>query len=133
MRVLLRLFVLSLLFLPIHLAAHAGPVGLEALPDDIQRQMDRTGKQVLDHTVYDTWRTLDDEALTADGEWVTFRYVPGEGDAELILRRTDREEIVSVDRGGAVTFTPDDAWAVFLIQPAHAAVRQARRDEVNAG
>ena len=31
------------------------------------------------------------EALTADGEWMTFRYVPGEGDAELVIRRTDRD------------------------------------------
>jgi dipeptidyl aminopeptidase/acylaminoacyl peptidase len=113
----------ALVGLPVHLAG-------QSLPADIQRQQELTGKRVLDHTVYDSWRTLDDEAMTSDGDWITFRYVPGEGDAELVLRRTDRDEMVSVDRGGAATFTPGDAWAVFLIEPAHAAVRQARREEV---
>ncbi len=112
------------------LLLHPAPAVAQGIPADIQRQMELTGKQVLDHTVYDMWRSLDDEALTTDGEWMTFRYVPGEGDAELVLRRTDRDESVSIERGGAATFTPDDDWAVFLIEPAHAAVRQAQRDGV---
>ena len=93
--------VVALLALPVHAAA-------QALPADIQRQQERTGKQVLDHTVYDTWRSLEDEALTADGRWLSFRYVPGEGDAELIVRRTDRDESVPVERGGPATVTPDE-------------------------
>ena len=86
--------------------------------DAIVRQAQLTGKKVLDHTVYDVWRSLQSRALSPDGEWLTFRYVPGEGDAELIVRRTDRELVVSVDRGGAATLTPNGGFAVFSIVPA---------------
>ena len=113
----------ALLALPVSTAA-------QTVAADIQRQEELTGKQVLDHTVYDTWRSLDDEAMTPDGRWLTFRYVPGEGDAELIVRRTDEDRVHTVARGGEATFTEDGAWAVFTIVPAHEAVRDARREEV---
>jgi dipeptidyl aminopeptidase/acylaminoacyl peptidase len=107
------------------------PTALSAQVDDpVARQAELTGKKVLDHTVYDVWRTLQNRALTPNGDWLTFRYVPGEGDAELIIRRTDREEVASVDRGEGARFSPDGGFAVFTIVPAHAAVRQAKRDEV---
>ncbi|HSM05281.1 MAG TPA: prolyl oligopeptidase family serine peptidase [Longimicrobiales bacterium] len=121
---------LSRLLLAGALLALPAAASAQTVAADIQRQEQLTGKRVLDHAVYDTWRSLDDEAMTADGRWMTFRYVPGEGDAELVLRRTDQDRLITVQRGDAATFTDDGAWAVFTIEPAHAAVRQARRDEV---
>ncbi len=109
------------------------PLGIagQELPAHMQRQAEITGKKLLDHDVYDTWRALRNRALSPDGRWLTFRYVPGEGDAELVIRRTDGAEAHSIPRGGPATLTGDWSYAVFVISPAHAAVRQATRDEVD--
>ena len=101
----------------------------QEVPAGIARQMEVTGKRVLDHDAYPIWRGLQSRSLSADGNWLTFRYVPGDGDAELIIRRTDRDEVHSIARGGAATLTPDGGYAVFEIVPAYDAVRQAERDE----
>jgi dipeptidyl aminopeptidase/acylaminoacyl peptidase len=91
-------------------------------------QVQATGKKVLDHDVYDGWRTIRDRALTADGQWLAFRYVPGEGDAELILRRTDGDESHAIPRASSVTLSEDGRYAIVRIAPGHAEVKALRRD-----
>ena len=60
-------FGLALGWLPLGLAA-------QELPPHMQRQAEITGKKLLDHDVYDTWRNLRNRALSPDGLWMTFRY-----------------------------------------------------------
>lgn len=111
---------------PVHAQAVSSP---QEYPAGIARQMEITGKRVLDHDAYPIWRALQSRSLSADGNWLTFRYVPGDGDAELIVRRTDRDEVHAVARGAAATLTPDGGYVVFQIEPAEAVMRQAERDE----
>ncbi|MDT8341869.1 MAG: prolyl oligopeptidase family serine peptidase [Longimicrobiales bacterium] len=111
-------------------ALSAAPVHAQQQPVAQQRQAEVTGKKLLDHDVYDGWRALRDRRLSPDGRWIAFRYVPGEGDAELVIRRTDSDQAEVIPRGGPATLTGGWEYAVFTIAPAHAAVRQARRDEV---
>ncbi len=125
------LIALALALLPAAPAWAQEAAPAPSLPDAIVRQMEVSGKRVLDHSDYAGWRTVQSRAISDDGDWLTFRYVPGEGDAELVLRAFDGSSEMTVDRGGAARFLPSGEWAAFTIAPAHAAVRQAERDEVD--
>jgi dipeptidyl aminopeptidase/acylaminoacyl peptidase len=115
-RFLLTLSVTTLLF--------TMPVGVSGQP---AHQEQVTGKKVLDHDAYDIWRSIRSSDLTPDGRWLTFRYVPGKGDAELIIRRTDTDEVHSIARGEAASLTEDGRFAVFTVKPAFEEVQTAKR------
>ena len=126
---MLRLSIASAAFVALLLPHPGAAQTASDLPAAVQRQIEVTGKRVLDHSDYAGWRTLQSRAISRDGEWLTFRYVPGEGDAELVLRAFDGSSEVTVPRGQAARFLPSGAWAVFEISPMDAAVRQAERDD----
>ncbi|MEJ2206051.1 MAG: hypothetical protein P8170_18300, partial [Gemmatimonadota bacterium] len=118
--------------LPLLLALAVPGASAQESPAHMQRQARVSGKKLLDHDVYDAWRTLRNRELSPDGRWIAFRYVPGEGDADLVLRRTDGDEVHTVPRGGPATLTGGWDYAVFVISPANSAVRQAKRDSVKS-
>lgn len=45
-------------------------------------------KKPLDHSVYDTWKSLHAPALTDDGRYFSYEIRPQEGDGQLIIRET---------------------------------------------
>jgi dipeptidyl aminopeptidase/acylaminoacyl peptidase len=83
-------------------------------------------KKPLDHTVYDGWEYIQERQISADGSWVAFTVTPQEGDARLMVMKTDGTGKMEVPRGYNVKFTPDSRYAVFLIKPTYAQTRDAR-------
>ena len=86
-------------------------------------------KRPLDHEVYDSWRSIQGSALSADGAWALFSLVPQEGDAELHVKSLGSETAYQIPRGREAEFTRDGRFAVFLIKPELAAVREAQREK----
>jgi dipeptidyl aminopeptidase/acylaminoacyl peptidase len=86
-------------------------------------------KRPLDHDAYAVWNQIEDEALSADGAWLAYRLVPGEGDATLIVRGLRDDRTLEVERGGAPRFTADSRFLIALIEPAEAAVEAAREED----
>jgi dipeptidyl aminopeptidase/acylaminoacyl peptidase len=81
----------------------------------------------LDLAAFDRWRTIEQEALSRNGEWVAFALQPDRGDGELVVRATGPTTEYRVPRGHNPQFSPDGAWAVFLIAPELASVETAKR------
>ena len=103
------------------------------------------------------WKTIGATTLSNDGQWFGYRLAPGEGDAQVILRRTtgDRELTFDIgevptpppaEGGGppqdggagareAVTFSDDSKWAAFTTYPSRAEAQRLRRQRrpVEAG
>lgn len=46
----------------------------------------QTQKRPLTHADYDAWRAIYTPALTRDGRWVVYSFMPQEGDGDLIIR-----------------------------------------------
>ncbi|MGK7311593.1 MAG: prolyl oligopeptidase family serine peptidase [Candidatus Longimicrobiales bacterium M2_2A_002] len=81
--------------------------------------------KVLDHDAYDIWRSIEGEALSADGRWVLYDLTVRVGDAELVVTRRGEEEY-RMARGTDARFSPDSRFAVFTIEPAYDSVRTLR-------
>ena len=86
-------------------------------------------KRPLDHDVYDSWTSIQDEALSADGAWALFSLVPQEGDAELHVTSLGSDTAYQIPRGRDAAFTRDGRFTVFLIKPELAAVREAQKEK----
>jgi len=80
----------------------------------------------LDHDAYDRWRTIEQEALSRDGTWVSYVLQPQQGDAELVTRATGGTTEYRVPRGRDARFAPGGTHLVFVIKPEYAAVRAAK-------
>ncbi|MDH4042838.1 MAG: prolyl oligopeptidase family serine peptidase [Gemmatimonadota bacterium] len=80
----------------------------------------------LDHDAYDRWRTIEQEALSRDGQWVVYVLEPQQGDAELVVRATRATTEYRVARGRDPRFAPRGGHVVFTIKPEYAAVRAAK-------
>ena len=92
------------------------------------------------------WKTIGATALSNDGQWFGYRLAPGEGDAQVIVRRTPAREL-KFDIGdptrsrakaaGAAgrrrrrhdggAFSDDAKWVAFTTYPARAEAQRLRR------
>jgi len=94
------------------------------------------------------WKTIGVTALSNDGQWFAYRVAPGEGDAQIIVRRTRAEKELKFDvgetptpaggggRGGAAAagavpstlgFSDDSKWVAFMTYPSRAEQQRLRR------
>lgn len=83
-------------------------------------------KKPLDHSVYDSWKSLNAPTLTNDGRFLSYEVQPQEGDKQLIVRETKTGKELLIPRGYKLTFTADSKYGVALIKPLFATIRQAR-------
>ena len=85
-------------------------------------------KVPLDHDAYSIWNRIQDEDLSRDGDWLSYRLVPGDGDATLVVENLDDGRRVMVARGASPQFTADNRFLVALVEPSGDAVDAARED-----
>ena len=83
------------------------------------------GKKTLDHSAYGTWNRISGQLLSADGRWALYEVEADSVDAVLHVRGTNGQASHRVDRGDGGALTDDGRFAVFLIKPSKAAVKQA--------
>jgi dipeptidyl aminopeptidase/acylaminoacyl peptidase len=69
-------------------------------------------KKILDHSVYDGWRSLANVTLSNDGKWVGYIYRPQEGDAVGELRNVVSGKIISLPRVSNWRFTEDSKFLI---------------------
>ena len=97
-------------------------------------------KVPLTHDVYDSWRSIRGAQLSDDGRWLLYAEVPGEGDAELVVRDFEtgaehRHRLGWMTSGTAnvrradAEFTADSRFVVYLAKAGIDAVKAARKDE----
>lgn len=85
-----------------------------------------TQKKVLDHSVYDDWKSIATPQITADGSTISFVVEPQEGDGKLVIRKLKNSHEIIIDRGYKFRFTPDGKYAVCLIKPFWRETRTAK-------
>ncbi len=85
-----------------------------------------TAKKPLDHDSFDSWESVANYALSADGQWAAFAVNPQEGDGTLTLYNTATRQRIVIPRGYRPAFTADGRYAAALVKPVHQAYREAR-------
>lgn len=86
----------------------------------------KSDKKPLDHSVYDSWQSLENERISNDGKWILYVVKPQEGDATLIITDSRNTAPYSVQRADTARFSPDSKYAVALIKPFFKDIRQAK-------
>lgn len=85
-------------------------------------------RRALDHADYDIWNRIQNDVLSADGRWLVYRLVPGDGDATMIVRALDGDRSLTLERGASPRFTADSRYVVAMIDPMQSAVDAAREE-----
>ncbi|HEX8331105.1 MAG TPA: S9 family peptidase, partial [Segetibacter sp.] len=83
-------------------------------------------KKPLDHTVYDSWQSIGERAISNNGKFVVYTVNPQEGDGKLIVQRTTGEIIAEVSRGYGAKITEDGKHVIYKVRPWYKETREAR-------
>ncbi len=89
-------------------------------------------KKPLDHSVYDSWKSVQGTQLSDDGKWILFRIAPQEGDAVAEIRSTSGDKKHLIPRAGNVQFSQDAKYVIATVVPGFIEARDARRAKVKA-
>lgn len=89
-------------------------------------------KKPLDHTVYDSWQSIGEKAITADGRYIAFEVKLQEGDGELVIRGTGDVYERHIPRGAEPAFTADNRFLVAKIKPLFSQTRAAKIRKASA-
>ncbi|MEO0571429.1 MAG: S9 family peptidase, partial [Bacteroidota bacterium] len=73
-------------------------------------------KKILDHSDYDLWSTVQDEAIAPNGNHVLYSLERGEKDHFLRVQNTKGSFVLEYDRGQKGHFTYDSRYVVFTIK-----------------
>ncbi|MBI5217886.1 MAG: S9 family peptidase [Bacteroidia bacterium] len=80
----------------------------------------------LDHTVYDSWKDIENPIISDDGKWVSYEINPQKGDGWLFLRNCINNKIDSIRRGYAAKFSANSDFLIFKIKAQDDTIRKAK-------
>ena len=83
-------------------------------------------KKILDHTVYDNWKSIGERMISNDGRYVVYTVNPQEGDGELVIQVPETKYKKVIPRGYNAIITEDSRFVVFKIKPFFKDTRQAK-------
>ena len=91
-------------------------------------------KKPLDHSVFDSWQSVANTAISPSGQVVTYEVNPQEGDGTLYIRVIGKKQdrVLEIPRGYKATVLEDDSYAVCQIKPFFAKTRRAKIDKKKA-
>jgi dipeptidyl aminopeptidase/acylaminoacyl peptidase len=89
-------------------------------------------KRALTHDDYDAWQSIRGQKISSDGLWVLYTAALQEGDGELVVRHVESGREYRHPRGSGAEFTADVQHVVFLIDPAEADTKAAKKDKTKA-
>lgn len=83
-------------------------------------------KKLLDHSVYDGWKSVRSATFSNDGRWFAYVVAPQEGDAVLEVMATDGGKKTTYDRVSTFRFSGDSKFLVATVVPKFADAKKAR-------
>ena len=86
-------------------------------------------KAVLDHDVFDSWKSVRTASVSADGDIVAWEIAPQQGDGTLYLKRLSDGSTLEIERGGGIEMSRDGSWAFCSIKVPYEVTRKAKIDK----
>ena len=87
-------------------------------------------KPPLTHDVYDEWETVEERAISDDGEWVLWSAAAQGTDPTLTVTAVEGDDEHTVARGTDAQFAADSRYVVTHIPPPQDSLDAAQRDDV---
>src|SRR5690554_2829579 len=86
-------------------------------------------KKPLDHSVYDSWKSLSGTTVSDDGTIMATLIAPQEGDTTLVLHDLTGNRSLTLEQVNRYKLSSDGMWTVGLVKAPFAERRQARIDK----
>ncbi len=83
-------------------------------------------KKPLDHTVYDSWKSIAERLISNDGAYIVYTVNAQEGDGELVIQNPTTKYKKMIPRGYNATITEDSKYLLCKIKPPFKDTRQAK-------
>ena len=83
-------------------------------------------KKPLDHSVYDSWKSLNAVSVPRNGDILIYNINPGEGDSELVIENIRTGKKTVVPRATNAKLSEDGSKVVAVIKPFFEQTRQAK-------
>lgn len=117
----MKKFLFAILFLPFMQAVNA---------QDTVADVASKGKKIVDHTVYDSWKSIFSPTISNDGKWVAYEVNPQVGDGKLFLYNVEKQSLDSFDRGKSPAFLyAGEGYLVYKIAAPYKLTRKAKLDK----
>ncbi|KYG72771.1 prolyl oligopeptidase family serine peptidase [Roseivirga echinicomitans] len=71
-------------------------------------------KKALSLDDYGQWNSIRNTSISPNGLWMTYSYVPNDGDSRLHIRKIDGDTVRSAINGKQVNFSMDNQWVAYL-------------------
>lgn len=87
-------------------------------------------KKVLDHTVYNDWKKLNNATISDNGEYISYTIDPYQGDGYLYLFHKKTNRLDSIPRGYKPSFSDNNTFLTFLITAGYDTLRKCELEKV---
>jgi dipeptidyl aminopeptidase/acylaminoacyl peptidase len=88
-------------------------------------------KKVIDHTAYDGWKTLKNEKISNDGNYISYELAPLRGDGYLYIYDVKAEKLDSIPRASNASFSGNSNFIAFKIVPGFDTLRNCELNKVD--
>lgn len=88
-------------------------------------------KKIIDHTVYNDWKKLQNQQVSVNGTYVSYEIVPHRGDGYLYLKNTKTEAVDSFFCGVKAQFSPNEEYFVYTRTPGFDTLRTCELKKVD--
>ncbi len=79
-------------------------------------ETDNDGKKILTLDDYGQWNRIASTVLSNDGTWMSYAYLPNDGDGTLFFRDLNSATVREVPRGTGPRFSDDGVWVGYIIE-----------------
>lgn len=83
-------------------------------------------KKPIDHTVYDSWRSIANSSIPQNGNILIYYSTPQQGDDELIIKNLRTDASITVPRGTRAILNSDNNKVIATIKPLYEQTRDAK-------
>lgn len=88
-------------------------------------------KKVIDHTVYNDWKSLKNSKISNDGKYISYEITPHRGDGYLYIYNTETKAIDSFFRAKSGSFSGGSAYLSFTITPGFDTLRTCELEKID--
>lgn len=83
-------------------------------------------KKPIDHSVYDSWESIQNARISKSGKFIYYQIEPQEGDGTLELKTNNNQLLLIAPRGKGAKLTQNEDYLIATISPTFAENREAK-------
>ena len=87
-------------------------------------------KKIIDHTVYNDWKTLKGAQISNDGKYISYEIKPHQGDGVLCIYNVESGDTDTIPRATRAQFSGGSSYIAFKITPGFDTLRTCELNEV---